>query len=301
MGMAEAISPVTGRYITIEVDEIRYRVFYLERGTGRPIVCQHTAGCHNHQWMGLLEDDEFTDRYRVIAYDLPRHGKSDPPENREWWKEEYRLTSEFTTAFIVTLCDALELDDPIFMGSSTGGNIALQIAHRRPDRFGGVIALEACDYTPGFFVDWWRHPEVNVGSTFASICWDLASPLSPESERRRIWFHTTQGSEVCRGDLHLYSVDHDLRGRLGEIDTTDCPLVMMTGNYDWATTPEDSERAARQIPGAEFIEMTGLGHFPMAENYPLFRTYLARAFELIEQKSAGAAPVAAHSEPAGDA
>jgi pimeloyl-ACP methyl ester carboxylesterase len=27
--------------------------------------------------------------------------------------------------FIVALCDALELDEPIFMGSSFGGNVAL--------------------------------------------------------------------------------------------------------------------------------------------------------------------------------
>ena len=82
------ISPVTGHYVTVDVDGLEYKVFYLENGTGQPILCQHTAGCHNHQWRGLLEDEEITANYRVIAYDLPRHGKSDPPENTEWWKEE---------------------------------------------------------------------------------------------------------------------------------------------------------------------------------------------------------------------
>ena len=46
-------SPVTGRYVTIEVDGQEYKVFYLHNGQGQPIVCQHTAGCHNHQWRGL--------------------------------------------------------------------------------------------------------------------------------------------------------------------------------------------------------------------------------------------------------
>jgi hypothetical protein len=58
------------RYITIDVDGEEYRVFYLENGTGQPIVCQYTAGCHNHQWQGVLEDEEFTKNYRIIAYDL---------------------------------------------------------------------------------------------------------------------------------------------------------------------------------------------------------------------------------------
>ena len=75
-----------GRYVTIEVDGQQYKVFYLSNGKGTPLVCQHTAGCHNHQWRGLLEDEEITQNYQVIAYDLPRHGKSDPPHNTEGWK-----------------------------------------------------------------------------------------------------------------------------------------------------------------------------------------------------------------------
>ena len=139
--MAKAVfSPVTGRYVTIEVDGEEFKVFYLENGTGQPLVCQHTAGCHNHQWRGLLEDEEFTQNYRIIAYDLPRHGKSDPPLNTEWWKKEYKLTADFYTKFIVTFCDALELEKPIFMGSSFGGNVALQLALRYPDRFDAANA-----------------------------------------------------------------------------------------------------------------------------------------------------------------
>ena len=107
----------------MNVDGVQYKVFFLENGSGQPLVCQHTAGCHNHQWRGLLEDEEITRDYRVIAYDLPRHGKSDPPENEEWWKAEYKLTADHYTKFIVPLCDALELEKPIFMGSSFGGNV----------------------------------------------------------------------------------------------------------------------------------------------------------------------------------
>jgi pimeloyl-ACP methyl ester carboxylesterase len=287
--MAEAkFSPVTGRYVTIAVDDPdlggEYKVFYLENGQGRPLVCQHTAGCHNHQWRDLLEDDEITQKYRVIAYDLPRHGKSDPPNDREWWKEEYRLTTNFYTKFIVTLCDALELEEPIFMGSSFGGNVALQLAYRFPDRFAGVIPVEAADYSPGFFLDWWQHPHANAAQVCASGVWDLMAPQSPDQDRWKTWFYYSQGSEAFRGDLYFYSVDHDLRGKLGEIDTKKCPVVMTTGTYDYLTTPEMTEATAKQIEGAEFIAMEDIGHFPMSENYPVFKRYLEQALEIIESK-----------------
>jgi pimeloyl-ACP methyl ester carboxylesterase len=278
------ISPVTGHYVTVNVQGGEYKVFYLENGSGQPLICQHTAGCHNHQWRYLLEDEEITRNHRVIAYDLPRHGKSDPPRNQEWWKEDYKLTAQFYTDFIVALCDALDLKKPIFMGSSFGGNVALQLAWRHPDRFAAVIPVEAADYSPGFYLDWWHHPHANAAQVCASGVWDLMAPQSPDADRWATWFYYSQGSEAFKGDLYFYSVDHDLRGKLHEIDGERCPVIMLTGEYDYLTTPEDGQRTASQIRGAEFIEMKGIGHFPMSENYPVFKTYLQQALQRIENR-----------------
>lgn len=284
--MTAATAPeVLGRYVTITVQGAEYEVFYLESGHGRPLVCQHTAGCHNHQWRDLLRDPDITANYRVIAYDLPRHGKSDPPNNTAWWKSEYRLTTEHFIAFITAFCDALELDQPIFMGSSFGGNVALDLAHRVPDRFHALLAVESADFSPGYFLDWWQHPHANAAQVCASGTWDLMAPQSPDRDRWKTWFYYSQGSEAFRGDLYYYSVDHDLRGHLGEIDTRRCPLVLLTGEYDYLTPPEAGQRTAEGIPGAEFITMTEIGHFPMSENYPRFKEYLHQALQIVARKT----------------
>lgn len=284
------ISPITGHYITVDVDGCAYKVFYLENGTGQPLVCQHTAGCHNHQWRDLLEDSELTRRYRIIAYDLPRHGKSDPPLNQAWWNEEYKLTADHYTRFVVALCDALELQQPIFMGSSFGGNVALQLALRHPERFQAVIPVEAAAYSPGFYVDWWRHPHANAAQVCASGVWDLMAPMSPDKDRWLTWFYYTQGSEAFKGDLYFYSVDHDLRGKLKDIDGKKCPVVMLTGIYDYLTPPSAGKETADQIDGGTFIEMKDIGHFPMSENYPVFKNYLKQALELIASRKGGTGP-----------
>jgi pimeloyl-ACP methyl ester carboxylesterase len=215
-------------------------------------------------------------------YGRPRHGKSDPPENTEWWKEEYKLTADHYANFIVALCDALELEDPLFMGSSFGGNIALQLALRRPDRFAGVLSVEGADYSPGFYLDWWQHPHANAAQVCASGVWDLMAPQSPEADRWKTWFYYSQGSEAFKGDLHFYSVDHDLRGRLGEIDGDKCPVVMLTGEYDYLTTPEDSARTAGEIKNGSFITMPEIGHFPMSENHERFRVHLLEALDILQ-------------------
>src|SRR5690606_28632836 len=104
-------------------------------------------------------------------------------------------------------------------------------------------------------------------------------------DRWKTWFYYSQGSESFRGDLHFYSVDHDLRRKLADIDGDRCPVVMLTGDYDYLTTPEDSARTAAQIPNAEFIEMKEIGHFPMSENHTVFRGYLIRALETLQDKA----------------
>lgn len=51
-------------------------------------------------------------------------------------------------------------------------------------------------------------------------------------------------------------------------------MIMMTGVYDFACTPEMTEQTADKIRNAECIIMKGIGHFPMCENPEVFKKYL---------------------------
>jgi hypothetical protein len=93
-------------------------------------------------------------------------------------------------------------------------------------------------------------------------------------DRWLTWFYYSQGSESFKGDLYFYSVDHDLREDLERIDGRKCPVIMMTGTYDYLTTPEMTENTARRIKGGVYIEMEDIGHFPMSENPDAFLGYL---------------------------
>lgn len=89
------------------------------------------------------------------------------------------------------------------------------------------------------------------------------------------------GPGVFKGDLHFYRVDGDFRGRVSAIDTRVCPLYLLTGEYDFSCTPEDTRRTAAQIAGAEVVAMKELGHFPMSENPEQFRRYILPVLERI--------------------
>jgi pimeloyl-ACP methyl ester carboxylesterase len=51
-------------------------------------------------------------------------------------------------------------------------------------------------------------------------------------------------------------------------------LYLLTGEYDYSVSPEDTRAAAERIAGAKFSVMPKLGHFPMSENPALFLSYL---------------------------
>lgn len=273
--MAVSQSPVTGHYVDVSVGDDTYEVFYLENGSGIPLLCQHTAGAHNHQYRNLLRDPIVTRRFRVIAYDLPYHGKSDPPAGREWWKEQYDLTSDFFTAFIVNFADALQLQRPVFLGSSMGGVVCLYLAREHPDRFRALIACECADYTPGFYIDWWAHPEVEGSELAAAVVEGLIAPHTPERDRRlTMWYYAQAAPGVLKGDLYFYSVEHDMRESVSLIDTTKVPLYLLTGEYDYLSTPAQSEATAAKIKGASMTTMQEIGHFPMSEDHDRFMRYL---------------------------
>ena len=267
--------PITGKYVYVEVHGIEYRVYFEENGNGIPLVCQHTAGSDGRQWRHVLNDAEITSRYRVIAPDLPYHAKSLPPESIEWWKEEYTLTKSFFIDFLVQFNRALGLEKPVYFGCSMGGHLAVDLALECPDEFRAVIGAEAAFSGQGSAtMKWWHHPRISDDFRAAAML-SMTAPSSPEKYRREIaWEYSQSAPPVFRGDLYYYFVEHDLTGKAQQIDTSRIPVYLITGEYDPATSPEDTRWLAEQIKGAKFTEMKGLGHFGMCENFEVFKRYL---------------------------
>jgi pimeloyl-ACP methyl ester carboxylesterase len=278
-----------GRYLYFSIDGVQYRVYFEETGSGIPMLLQHTAGADGRQWRHLLEDAEFQRDFRMIAYDLPYHGKSVPPTAVEWWRKEYRLTKDFLMKFVVTLARELALERPVYMGSSIGGHLATDLAMHHAEEFRAIIGLEAAIATPGGFDDRFNHPRIS-NEFKASAMYGLMSPTSPENLRRETaWVYGQGAPPVFKGDLYYYSIDHDLSQTAEQIDARRTPLYLMTGEYDWASTPEMSAELAALIPGASYQTMKGLGHFPMSEDPARFREYVAPVLREIRDRARAAA------------
>jgi pimeloyl-ACP methyl ester carboxylesterase len=270
--------PIAGRYFSVAIGGVEHRVFVEEAGRGIPLLCLHTAGADSRQYRHVLNDAAVTDRFRVIAFDLPYHGRSAPPDG--WWLARYRLTTASYLEMIRAVWLGLRLERPVVMGCSMGGAIVLKIAAEFQDELTGIVGLESSAYAPGRYNELLHHPAIHGGELCASYTYGLNSPLSPEASRRENWWYYSQsGPGVYQGDVYFYSIDWDAREDIRRIDTNRCKVALLTGEYDYSCTPAMSEAAAAAIPGSRLTIMKGMGHFPMIENYPAFRPHLLAALE----------------------
>jgi len=267
------IEPIVGRYLTLDVESLSYRIYFEEAGQGRPLLCLHTAGADSRQYRHLMTDEAVTTHYRVIAFDLPYHGRSNPPDR--WWLKKYLLTTDEYIAFIRAFWIALGLDRPVVIGCSMGGAIVLKLAADYQRELHGIVGLESSAFAPGRYHDFLHHPAIHEGELTATYTYGLNAPQSPESNARENWWYYSQaGPGVYAGDVHFYSNDWDGRELITRIDTNACRVSLLTGEYDYSCTPDMTRQVAAAIRGARLVIMKGIGHFPMIENYPLFREYL---------------------------
>jgi pimeloyl-ACP methyl ester carboxylesterase len=261
LGSPTPAPAVTGGYVPVTTGGVTYHVYHEHAGKGRDLLCLHTAGADGRQFHRLMADPRITASHRMVAFDLPWHGKSPPPPSSI--PGAWRLNTDLYVALIMGLIEAAYLDRPIVLGASMSGEICLELAYRHPDAFTGIVACEASERIERRQTPFSAHPQINAAYFVPEWIRGLIAPQSPADCAADIAWHYAQGGPaVFFGDI------------VGRIDTNRCPLYMLTGEYDYSCTVEHSAATAAKIPGVRFQPMQGIGHFPFAENPALFADYL---------------------------
>ncbi|WP_312587922.1 alpha/beta fold hydrolase [Comamonas terrigena] len=277
------MEPISGGYVHVTIQGRNNRIYVETAGQGQPLLCLHTAGSDSRQYRGLMNCPEITERFQVICFDLPYHGKSSPPEG--WEQHEYQLTSQLYVDSILGVIDALDIHRPVAMGCSIGGRVVLHLALQHPERFKALIGLQSgAHVAPYYNLEWLHRPDVHGGEVCAGIVSGLIGPHAKEVDRwETLWHYMQSGPGVFKGDLHFYKAEGDLRALAGRIDTAQCPLYLLTGEYDYSCTPDDSRALAQSIVGAQLSIMPGLGHFPMSEAPADFIAHLMPVLRQIQR------------------
>jgi pimeloyl-ACP methyl ester carboxylesterase len=263
----------TGCYVPVTAGGTTYHIYHERAGSGRDLLCLHTAGADGRQFHRLMADPRITASHRMVAFDLPWHGRSPPPAGGI--PGAWRLGTDLYVALIMGFIEAAALDRPIVLARRCRARSASNWPTDIPTPSPASSHARPRNASSGGRRRSPTNPQINAGYFVPEWIRGLIAPQSPAECVADITWHYGQGGPaVFFGDIEFYAGDWDASERVGRIDTNRCRLFMLTGEYDYSCTVEHSAATAAKIPGARFQPMAGIGHFPFAENPALFAEYL---------------------------
>ncbi|SDR84713.1 alpha/beta fold hydrolase [Agrococcus carbonis] len=263
-----------GEYVRIDGPLGTSDVYVERAGEGPQLLCLATAGSDSSQYHGLVTDTDLTDRFELVAVDLPWHGKSTPVAGVD--PAGYRLDPEAYTRTIVAIADAAGLERPILVGPSMAGAAVVRAIATHPSRFRGAVSCQAGPSVRGRRTAALRSPLVNQALHVPEWTYGLMNPASPIEHRDRVWWGYSSGAfGVYEADIAGYE-QWDLDEVVHLLDADSPHIAVLSGAFDTSVPPEQSRALADRIPNASFELMPELGHFPHAEDPACFARYLER-------------------------
>ena len=270
---AEAVRlvPLLGQKLAVDGGEIHYHITGPENG--RPMVMLHgLSGQLQHYTYAL--SSELEDEFRLIMVDRPGCGYS----TRETIKHG-RLTEQ--ARMIWEALDQLGVENPLLVGHSLGGSVALAMALQRPQAVCGLALL--CPATtpqndvPALFKgleirsNWLRRlvsQTIAVPGALATRDKMLAMAAAPEPAPEG--FMIRGGAQLGFRPSGFVTASEDLLGyetsmpalaaRYGELTM---PRAVLFGDKDAVLDPNDHGRALEAF-GFVYQELPDLGHmFPL--------------------------------------
>jgi pimeloyl-ACP methyl ester carboxylesterase len=227
------------------------RLFYTDQqpdAAGPALLLLHGAGGSHLVWPGALRRLAGT---RVLALDLPGHGRSAPPGRR--------AIGHYAAA-VADFIAAAGLPEVVIAGHSMGGAIALTLALEPPAALRGLVLLGV-------------GPQMRVGEALlgggladfdaaAGFIVDYGFAAAPDELRRK----TRQaildtGATTTFGDFFACS-RFDVRARLAGIHL---PALVISGTEDRLLPPRQADALAANLPHARLARVAGAGHFVMLE------------------------------------
>lgn len=259
---------------------------YQERSGNKDaptILMLHTAGADTRQWHGLMTIPEMREKWNLVAFDVPGHGRSPLPRGQENWN--WLLNEKQYMAWVMEFIEAAQLKNVVLMGCSMGAAISIPLLANYSEQFAGGILLEAPYRSPGRRSPFLDHPKVHGNRLAATWVASLLSPQSPKVRRDYAkWIYSQGAPSVYDGDLAFYSDEFSANSHTSKINSSKTPVWFLTGDYDYSASPEETMKVVNEIPGAKFTRLSGFGHFPMTEDPKrLYKEYLQAVLEECSQ------------------
>ena len=215
--------------------DIHYLVYEDHSTKHNPIVLLHGGLSNKLSWFSQIPM-LVKSGYQVILIDTRGHGKSGPGANEHCY--------ELYANDVVNIMDKLHIDVADIIGWSDGGNTALTMGYRYPERVKRIIAISAN-----------IHPE------------GLTEHARNENEKPNSWLKQ-KSNRFWTGAAHNYPVLEQKIKKLWStapimtpqmLQIINHPVLLLQGENDCVTL-EHAKSMEKSLPNAQLKVIAGAGH-----------------------------------------
>lgn len=247
------------------------RLHYTDQGKadGPVLVLVHGFGDSHFSWEGWVA--RLSDRYRIIAVDLPGHGLTRAPAG-------YVAQSDQFPELIDALAARLALPKFAIVGNSMGGGVAWQTAVRFPDRVSALVLADAAGWPAATLAKpplAFKLLKYSWGRAFLRSIDNkplIRSGLRGEVGDPRVITDAfiDRWAELQRAPGHraiLMSIQPGKHGQATPeaLATIKVPTLVLHGEVDPLIDISAGRKFAQYIPGARLITYPKVGHLPQVE------------------------------------
>lgn len=250
---------------TFAVGDMKVRV----SGKGYPLVLLHGFTTTSEFWREQVE--EFSASYQVIRPNLPGHGISPAPKNRNY-------TIDAFVEDLEQIFEHFSLGRAALVGLSMGGIIAQKFAFKNPQLLDALVLVDTKAHSVG--------EEVRADNVLAaSDDLGIAAASQYIAERSFSSAAPPELVEWAKREV-IQTPDFVARAAIASIYTSDTrdllsritiPTLVIVGEKDIITPPSESQLLRDGIPNSTLVVIKNAGHFSMLEQPVEFNRTL-RAF-----------------------
>nr|WP_245477599.1 alpha/beta fold hydrolase [Bradyrhizobium guangxiense] len=246
-----------------------------------PLIFLHGIGGAARAWRRQLAT--FGSRFRAIAWDMPGYGGSAPLA-----RVSITALAEALQQFI----EQLGATRPILVGHSIGGMIVQKWLAQSPRLARAVVLAQTSPAFGKADGDWQksfiaaRLGPLDRGETMKSLAPSLVKELvgdDPDSAGMELARECMSSvPEASYRDMMLALIGFDQRSTLGDISV---PTLLLSGSKDNNAPAPMMAKTATYIPGAQYVELAGVGHLANLERPDAFDEAIDRFLNFVTTKA----------------
>ncbi|MEI9913224.1 MAG: alpha/beta hydrolase [Bacteroidota bacterium] len=247
-------------------------IYYEINGEGIPLILISGLGGDHFFWQ--LSVKILSAHFQVITFDTRGIGQTDAP------KESYSL--DIFADDLIALMDKLQIDKAYILGFSMGGNIALMLALKHPERILKLIIAAShagINQQIRLFVDAVLNAYetgISTKQMFNLICpWLFSNSFL--SDPKNAAYLQYDENEPGQQPLYAWKNQYLAQREYNVVDSIDkikLPALIINGELDLFATLEDAKVLNEKIERSILKVIPQSGHLINYENPELFHEYI---------------------------